>query len=199
MNRLAWLALLLLCGCGRSPEVKYYVMPTLNAGGTSDGPPVIVGPIQIPRLLDRPQLVWRTGPTRIHSEDNHRWGSSLQAEIQRALAENLRELLPSQRVSGYPAEDPGGEAYRVSVDVEQLDADPGAGITLRARWIVRRGASPTPLTVENALVKAPLERDGAGDVVAAYGAVMEQLSRQVAERVRALAAAGGSAANDGTD
>jgi uncharacterized lipoprotein YmbA len=178
-----WLVALLLVGCGRSPEVRYYALPTV-AGEVAAGPAVIVGPVRVPHLLDRAQLVHRRGASVVEVDDLHRWGAALDAEIARAVAEDLARLLPSDRVVVYPAEDPAHDAWRVSLDVEQLDAVPGADTRLRCRWIVRRGATEDPVAVVSTTVSAPLASAEPEAVVAAYGQVVEKLSRAIAERLR---------------
>jgi uncharacterized lipoprotein YmbA len=177
--------LLLLAGCGRSPEVKYYALPTVGEqAADGSGPAVIVGPVRVPRLLDRAQLVHRAGASRLEVDDLHRWGATLDAEIARAVAENLARLLPSDRVVVHPAEDPGRDALRVALDVERLDAVPGGETSLRCRWIVRRDGEV--VAVDALTAAAPLRSDDPDAIVAAYGAVVETLSRAVADRIRAL-------------
>jgi uncharacterized lipoprotein YmbA len=165
--------------------VKYYALPTVEQRAPDGaGPPVIVGPVRVPRLLDRAQLVHRAGPHRLEVDDHHRWGATLDAEVARAVAENLARLLPSDRVVVHPAEDPGRDALRVALDIERLDAVPGGETTLRCRWIVRRDGEV--VAVEATKAAAPLPSDDPDAIVAAYGRVVEALSRAVADRIRAL-------------
>lgn len=61
------LAVALLTGCSSSPRVIFY---TLNVAATNEtsAPPlnsVAIGPITLPDLLDRPQLVVRTSANRV--------------------------------------------------------------------------------------------------------------------------------------
>ncbi len=183
------LLVLLLAGCGRSPAVTYYALPTVaDRAPDGAGPPVIVGPVRVPRLLDRAQLVHRAGASRLEVDDLHRWGATLEAEIARAVAENLARLLPSDRVVVHPAEDPGRDALRLTLDIERLDAVPRGETSLRCRWIVRRGGDV--VAVDATTASAPLPSDDPEAIVAAYGRVIEALSRNVASRIRALPSGG---------
>ncbi len=177
-----------LAGC-RSPEVAFYVMPTPNGGdihAQDDGAAVIVSAIEVPRIVDRPQLVWRTSETALHADDFHRWGASLPAEIQRALMEHLRAMLRTNTVVSEPAELPGLEPLRLTVYVQQLDAHAGSGIYLRAVYTVRRGEQRDVVARGEAEVRAPLEGEGPTAVVKGYGIVVEGMARQIAERLKAV-------------
>src|SRR5512137_2148110 len=94
------MALSLLSGCS-SPRVTFY---TLNAAATpvAAGPvigSVAIGPVTLPDLLNRPQLVVRTGVNRVDILETHRWAESLRSEIPRIIAEDLALLLKPTRVS----------------------------------------------------------------------------------------------------
>lgn len=189
MRWLVACGLLALVACGRGPEIKYYALPTLPQDtGDVGGLPVIVGPVRVPRLLDRPQLVTRVGASALEVDDLHRWATGLDMEVARALAENVGRLLPSAHVVVHPAGDPGGQAMRVAVDIERLDAIPGSGTHLRVRWVVRRGVAPDPLAIEAFSGSAPLASDTAEAVVASYGEVVTALSRAIADKLRTLPA-----------
>lgn len=177
----------LLGACGRSPTVKYYALPTVAPTGAAGRPiAVIVGPVRIPRLLERTEIGVRSGTVRVKFMELNRWASSLETEVPRALAENLARLLPSSQVVVAPADDPGGDALRISVAIEQLDVVPKGETRLRARWIVRRGGESAPLAVETTDISLPLQSSKATAVVESYGAAVEKLSREIADKLRGL-------------
>jgi len=183
----ALLASALFGGCGRSPTVYYYALPTVAPGGASGRSiSVIVGPVRIPRLLERTEIGHRSGPSRMNFDELHRWAASLEAEVPRAIGEDLARLLGSPQVVVGPADDPTGQAYRVSVAIEQLDAVVNGKTRLRARWVIRRAGEAKPLAVGTTDVALPLGSSEAPAVVESYGAVVEKLSRQIAGRLRAL-------------
>src|SRR5512136_3133438 len=98
------LTVALLAGCSSSPRVTFY---TLNVAATNEtsAPPinsVAIGPITLPDLLDRPQLVVRTSANRVDILETHRWAESLKSEIPRIIAQDLALLLKPARVSAYP-------------------------------------------------------------------------------------------------
>ena len=86
MRRLAALALgcalvLLAAGCS-SPPAKFY---TLSA----DAPPasmtskltIVVGPVAVPSVIDRPQIVVTSGANQVSVDEYSRWASPVQDNI----------------------------------------------------------------------------------------------------------------------
>jgi uncharacterized lipoprotein YmbA len=61
-----------------------------------------VGPVDVPRYLDRPEIVSRDGSNRLTVADDHRWAGSLRSDIQRVVADELGRLLGTARIAAYP-------------------------------------------------------------------------------------------------
>jgi uncharacterized lipoprotein YmbA len=175
-------------GC-RSPEVRFYMMPTPppNEGERPDGFAVVIAAIEVPHVIDRPQVVWREGKTVMNADDYHRWGASLPAEIRRALMEHLRALLQSDTIVAEPADLPGPDTLRLTVFIQQLDARPKGRVDLRAVYTVRRGDDREPVVRDVADVHVPVKGDLPSDVVIGYGDAVEALATHIAEHMRNLA------------
>ena len=123
-------ALVLLGGCGGSPENRYYVL--------SPVPPVqLASPVRasfgiasvhLPGLLDRTQLVLRTGTGTVDIREFDRWAEPLDQMVPRILAQDL-ELR-----QGAPA--PTEPHRRVFVAIDEFMADTGGKARLAGRWWV---------------------------------------------------------------
>ncbi|HEX5606452.1 MAG TPA: PqiC family protein, partial [Candidatus Binatia bacterium] len=61
-----------------------------------------IGPIKIPRYLDREQLVTRISQNRFAIAENDRWAEPLEENFSRVLSENLSILLQIDRVAAFP-------------------------------------------------------------------------------------------------
>ncbi|MBU5613907.1 PqiC family protein [Geomonas azotofigens] len=176
------LAVALLAGCSSSPRVSFY---TLNVAATdvTAAPPfnsVDIGPITLPDLLDRPQLVVRTSATRVEILETHRWAESPKSEIPRIIAADLGVLLKPVRVSFYP-QNAGLEAdYRVLLDIQRFEMANGEGVGLEVLWSVRRsdgGVAKTGRTVVDERVSAA----GYDALVAAQSRALAAVSRDLAQ------------------
>lgn len=184
------LAIALLAGCSSSPRATFY---TLNVVATSETPApplnsVAIGPITIPDLLDRPQLVVRTSANRVDILESHRWAESPKTEIPRIIAADLGILLKPARVSTYP-QNAGLEAdYRVLLDIQRFEMTTGEGVGLEALWSVRRSDGGIPKTGRT-VVSEPVNAAGYDALVAAQSRALAAVSRDLAQALREAARA----------
>ena len=117
----------LLAGCSRSPRVTFY---TLNVSGTAESTPfanesVSIGPVSLPDLHDRPQLVVRTSATNVAILEFHRWAESLKSEIPRIIAGNLAGMIKPARVATYQQSSGADARYRILIDIQRLELTEG--------------------------------------------------------------------------
>ena len=186
------LAAALLAGCSSSPRVTFY---TLNVAATNEAPApapplnsVTIGPITLPNLLDRPQLVVRTSANRVDILETHRWAESLKSEIPRIIAADLGILLKPARVSTYP-QNAGLEAdYRVLLDIQRFEMSAGEGVGLEALWSVRRSDDGVPKSGRT-VVSEPVGAAGYDALVAAQSRALAAVSRDLAQALREVARA----------
>ncbi|MDA8415356.1 MAG: PqiC family protein [Desulfobacteraceae bacterium] len=175
-------------GCSRSPRVTFYTLEPGTVSGTTvtawSAPAVAVGPVTLPELVDRPQLVVRVAANRVEILETQRWAEPLKSEIPRILAENLRRLLGSTRVSTYLQNTAVDADYRVLVDIQRFESSPGESVTVEAAWSLRRAAGGGRKT-GHSLVREPVDAIGYDPLVAAYGRAFLAVSRDLAEAIRA--------------
>ena len=151
-------------------------------------PAIAVGPVTLPELVDRPQLVVRVAPNRVAILETQRWAEPLRSEIPRVIAEDLGRLLGFSRVSSYQ-EHSGAEAEcRVLLDIERFEASPGEAVSVEAAWSLRRAAGGAPVT-GHTVVREPAAGEGYDALVAAYGRALLAVSADLARAVRAGVAA----------
>jgi uncharacterized lipoprotein YmbA len=183
-------AALLLTGClGRSPQPEFYRLSSTAGGAPVASRPelgIAVGAIEFPRYLDVPEILTRDGAHRLVPAGGPRWGASLRSEVQRVLADDLAALLGTTRVAVYPVEPRFAVDYRVIVDVRAFEGVPGESVTLRARWIVA-GPDGRALAVEESAIEQPAASGSWDGYAAAHSAALGVLTRQIAEKIAALA------------
>ena len=112
---------------------------------------VAVGPVTLPELVDRPQLVIRVAADRVDIVETERWAEPLKSEIPRLLAENLARLLRPARVSTIDQSESRDAEYRVLVDIQRFESVSGGrggdrralvGAPQRSRSGSEKGALP---------------------------------------------------------
>ena len=88
----------LAAGCA-SPASRFYTLSAATAPTTtSSNLSIVVGPVSVPAVVDRPQIVVTTGPNQVRPEEFNRWAAPLQNSIARVVAENLVAMLGTPRV-----------------------------------------------------------------------------------------------------
>jgi uncharacterized lipoprotein YmbA len=147
----------------------------------------VVGPLDAPRYLDRPEIATRDGAHRLVYWDDHRWGGSLRADALRVLADDLGRLLGTARIAVYPGAASFPVDYRVRVELLEFEGVRGGAVTLRARWTLS-GADAKALAIEASQAEVPTASASFEDLVAAQSAALGALTREIAEKIDSLAA-----------
>ena len=179
----------LVLGClGRSPQVRFYALspvPGASVAGTSELA-VGVGPLRLPRYLDRPQLATRTSGSQLEYDQTSRWAGGLETNMLRALGDDLGSRLGTGRIIVYPAPEPFPVQYRVSVEVLEFEALRGDDLVLRARWTVREHVGEHRSSSEESTVRRSIAGGGVESVIAAHDAAVGALADAIAARIAQL-------------
>ena len=152
-------------------------------------PSVAVGPITLPDLVDRPQLVVRVAANRVAILETERWAEPLSSEIPRVIAQDLGHLLGSGLVSSYLQSSGANAEWRVLLDIERFEASPGEDVSVEAAWSLRRGLEGAP-SAGRSRVREKVTGEGCDPLVAAYSRALFAVSADLARAIRGAAAAG---------
>jgi uncharacterized lipoprotein YmbA len=177
----------LLTGCGSTPPSRFYTLSAARGAATaSSNVSVVVGPVAVPAVVDRPQIVVDIGANQVRLEEFNRWAAPLQAGIARVVADNLVQMLSTPRVT-LSAQTLSADAdFRATIDVQSFQSAPEEAATLDAVWIVRRtkdGKAETGRTT----VREPVQEKGYDGLAAAHSRALARLSQDIANAVQSLA------------
>lgn len=195
INLLVVLLSLLVTGCIGTPTrpSTFYVLSTEAgmpvAGRESPAAPLSLGlgPVELPDVLDRPQIVTRPDPNRIDLAEYDRWGGDLGKDLSRVLAQNLMERLNTDAVLLYPWSSSRRPDFEVSIQFFRFDGELGKLAELEGVWRLsdtRRDCAPVSRRFR--IAETPPSSGYAG-LVAAISRGVAKLSDEVAA---AIAAAG---------
>lgn len=189
----AILLALVSAACSRSPRVTFYTLaPEAKVEAPLPDhmvPAIAVGPVTLPELVDRPQLVVRVAANRVDILETHRWAEPLKSEIPRLIAENLGRLLGSNRVSSHQHYSGSDAHYRVLLDILRFESAPGESVIVETAWTLRRSAGGAPKKGRT-LVREKTTGAGYDALAAAYSRALACVSEDLARAVRAEDAAG---------
>ncbi|MCB9899649.1 MAG: membrane integrity-associated transporter subunit PqiC [Planctomycetes bacterium] len=192
-SRVSLAALTLLCaslavGCASSPDARFFALSSLDlpppGAPAADALQVIVEEVEVPALVDRPQLVSQLDAHELSVDDYARWGESLSAMLTRVLVDDLARLFGSARVAARHGSSTVSDSSLVRVVVSRLDARPGRQVLLEARVsVVTWWDTKTPHLLPFSLA-VPWSDARPEGMVAAVQQAVDELARQVAALVR---------------
>ncbi|MEM5435137.1 PqiC family protein [Paraburkholderia diazotrophica] len=174
-----------VAACG-SPRSNFYTLSpdaTLDSTGAPMSVSVVVGPVTVPELVDRPQLVTRVSGNEVKLNEFARWGEPLKSGVADVIAADLSRLLGSQRVSVSSQTVAGTEACRVRVDIVRFDSMPGEAVAVDALWTVRL-AGQTALLTGRSTVREQVQGTDEAALVAAHSRALASVSRDIAQAIR---------------
>jgi uncharacterized protein len=175
----------LAAGCASTPASRFYTLSaTTTSGATSSNVSMAVGPVSVPAVVDRPQIVVTTGPNQVRLDEFNRWASPLQNSIARVVAENLVAMLGTPRVTLSQSLSADAD-YRAAIEVQRFESTLGEAATLDAVWTVSRtkdGKSQTGRTN----VREVTQGNGYDALAAAHSRALARLSQNIADAVRAI-------------
>ena len=183
---LAMLAAVFVSACGSSAKTYYYTLQTSAASDVAAKPQpyrIAITALSLPEIVDRPQIVLRSGDTQVLISDNHLWGQPLKSEIARNLAAHLtretgatRVILPGQ--TGYDDAE-----IKIAIDILRFDSVANADATIEANWSVRRKGVDQPLN-GHTLVREAANGAGYDALIAAHSRALARLSHAIAEMLK---------------
>jgi uncharacterized lipoprotein YmbA len=173
---------------GDTAPSRFYVLSAAegtNSPQSSDGPAILVGPLTLPRYLDRPQIVTRPTPNQLSLAEYDRWGGRLDDNVVRVLAQDLAAQLGTDRVAIFPREQRLPDALQVSVDVsrfEQIGAQ--SEVELDAQWSLYPPDRREPPVIGTSRIRVAPKGNGVEATVAAMSEALNKLAQEIADAAR---------------
>jgi uncharacterized protein len=95
-----------------------------------------IGPLSLPALLDRRQIVTRGENNSVQLAEFDQWAAPLKDNVIAVLSKNVATLQPNAIVRAYPWGAYGNVDYRVIVDISRFDTQLGKSVNLEASWAI---------------------------------------------------------------
>ena len=181
---------LAVAGCGFLTPVpdptRLYVLTTSVRATPEPNTDLVIGlgPVTVPRYLDRPEIMSRVATNELRPSPVDRWGEPLTTQIARTIGNDLTARLRAERVVPYPWYSSRDFAAIVEVDVLRFETDANGDALVVARWRVRppKGGARTGLFTRTE--PAPGGTDAS---VAALSRMVGELADEIAGAVREVA------------
>jgi uncharacterized lipoprotein YmbA len=198
---LGLLLVLVLAGCiSRTQPSRFYTLTAEVAeaerGSVTIGVPIVgMGPIELPRYLQRPQMVVRADDNELILDEFARWGDGLDLQIGRIASENLALLSADALVLPFPWRQNFQPDLRVIGHVMRFEADTAGLVRLDLRWGVVDMRSGEALSVHSSSYTAPVDASDAASIAAGMSDALANFSRAAAADLAQSAARAAAAAD----
>lgn len=154
------LPLFVLAACQSTPDSRLYTLAVIPPAGTAQpaaaaSRTLALGSLDLPMLIDRPQIVRRIDGNRVEALEYDRWAEPLADGLRSTLAGDLAARLPGTTVLPMAGSAVPENTPVLAVTVLRFDADATGRVVLDAQWTLSPGSGsgarkigPTRETVE---------------------------------------------------
>ena len=176
---------LVLAGCAStSPPTNFHTLDDTPVPGVVISPrPELslgLGPIELPEMLKRPQLVIRTSASDMELSEFHQWAGDLEDTMTRTMARQLMQGMGTDKVAIYPWPRHRALDYQMRVDVLRFDGALGGEAVLAGTWTLADGAGRREITTRAFSFTENTGGRSHSDLVAAMSRLVARLSAAAA-------------------
>ncbi|MFS2009030.1 membrane integrity-associated transporter subunit PqiC [Azospirillum sp. CT11-132] len=181
--------LLVLAACQSTPESRLYTLAVVPPAGTAQparsAPQMLaLGSLDLPMLIDRPQIVRRIDGNRVETLEFDRWAEPLADGLRSTLAGDLSARLPGTTVLPTAGSSVADGTAVVAVTVLRFDADATGRVVLDAQWSLSPGTGGRKSGPTRETVEVPSAGTGPDAQVRAMSQAVGTLADRIAAGVR---------------
>ena len=191
----------LLVGCS-SPKPTLYsfnAAPISQATSSAKNTRIMVGPVTLPAMVDRPQLVLQNTNNTVQVYEYHRWANTLKGDVGDVIASNVAQALAISNVWNFAQSTQTNFDYQVFVDVQNVDTKLGSSVEVDVLWTIKSApttkssSKATALSVSSgaiakpimgrSLIREPVTGSGFEAVVAAQSRAFAKVGQEIARSI----------------
>jgi len=181
--------IILLSACGSSPKTHFYMLNTHSPAEkviNNDGNLRIgLWKIKLPELLDRQEIITRTGPYTIELADFHQWAGGLGNNITQLIADELSQNLKTDRVVISPWSSYRKNQYQIKIHISRFDGVLGGESILSGSWSLLNAAGDKEITRDAFNYKAFSTDKTYSEMVKIQSQLVVQLAEQISSTILA--------------
>lgn len=164
----------LLAACSGTADSRYYLLSAAPPAAPATGAKAVaVAAVHLPGVLDRPELVVRTGAETVEILEFDRWAEPLDQMVPRVLAQDLSSRLPAVA--------PDGGERHLHVVIDEFMSDKAGGARLAGKWWMLEGDQASAAKQEHGFGLATAASAGQGrQIAAALSTLLGQLADDIA-------------------
>ena len=174
-----------LMSCGTSPKTNFYQLSSGRGVESNVTSEVSIGvwKVNLPELIDRPEIVTRTGPYTIDLADFDRWAGGLSSNVSLLLADELSHNLSTGHVDISPWSSYRNFDYQIKVHVRTFDGELGGVSTFEGVYVVLNGKGNKKLLEEAFSFKQKLKANGYSEMAEAMSQLVVSLAGKISASI----------------
>ncbi len=139
--------------------------------------------VELPDILERPQIVTRIDKNRIKLGDFDQWAGDLKTDMAHTIVNELKKSLNTDRVFIFPRLTNKPVSYQVKINVIQFDGVLGGNTVLRGSWALFRGLNNKELVYEDFSLRVAASGENYIDTVSALSDLLVMLAEKIAQSI----------------
>lgn len=179
----------LLTACASTPSTDFYALDSLSLPPVATTPVlekkllIGIGPLTLPALVDRKQIITRAENHTLQIAEFHQWAAPLKENVIAVLGKNMATLQPNAIVRPYPWSAYGNVDYRVIIDVSRFDTQLGKSVNIEASWVIMEEKNHTIVKNGEAKIERLLNDESYQSATQALSELLSQLSQQLSNEL----------------
>jgi uncharacterized lipoprotein YmbA len=146
-----------------------------------------IGPLTIPALLERRQIVTRKDNNSIEMAEFHQWAAPLKDNILTVLSKDIAAQQTNAIVRAYPWSAYGEVEYRIIIDISRFDSQLSKSANLEASWAIMEEVNHTIISNGETKITQPLTNANYENVVLALDRLLSEFAQQLSVQLHQLA------------
>jgi uncharacterized lipoprotein YmbA len=181
----------LLSGCLSTPPTQFYVLeplsePPSSSTVTEKKRQIGIGPVSIPALLERKQIVTRLPDNSVTIAEFHQWASPLKDNVIQVLTHNLATLQAGDLIRAYPWSAYGAVEYRIVIDIIRFDTRPQQTVNFEASWAIMNEKTHTLLSNGRSKIEHRLDDSSYPSAVKALNKILSEFSQELSKALEKI-------------
>jgi len=179
------ISVILLSACGTSPKTNFYMLSAEREASSyaQDSVSVGVWKVDLPDLIDRPEIVTRTGAYTIELADFHRWAGGLESNVSILIADELSNNLKTGHVDVSPWSSYRNFDYQVKVHIRKFDGQLGGESVLQGAYIILNGKGSIKILEHTFSFKEKLKGKDYSHMAEAMSYLVVQLAEKISSSI----------------
>lgn len=175
-----------------TPNPRFYMLNSIGKEEAVEkfeiapGRIIEIGPIEIPKYQDRPQIVTKNTNGTLSFAQFDRWGEPLDLALARVISSNLTAMLPTASLLAFPCNFAIPLDYQVIADVVQLDSELQKDMVVTVQWSVINSKNRKMLLTKRSQFIEPINPPNYFGLSQALNSACASLSREIAESLSGL-------------